>query len=165
MDEDIKKKIDQSIDNLKFIKDEIYLEKYEISLNRIKILNQIKKDFAKALLNKLPTIPIFFTTNKPFRVGNYKIITNDMRYSLDNFFFSFDIPNKEEYWDLLANFEPEKWYELPDDTLGKVYTTPEMEYLIFTKGDFPEFKNGDWVVQNSHFQPYFQELCNLKKYL
>ena len=141
--------LDGVISEIKKIKDDILEENYEITLDREKL----EKKYIKANIfhinfgHKEPNIEILFGSNsKKLKIGNYIFFTKDKYTKNDfyDFYFSVILPNTKETWELLANFDVNKWYTIPDDTEVKVYTTSRV--LTFTKGDIVNFEQTHWML-------------------
>ena len=172
--QEINKNIDTVLEALGKIKDSLDHEYVLVSLDRKTFSTKIEKNdymlnvFKEARKNNNTTVRLFIGTDDPLNIKGYKFETNDKYNTSDfyKFYFSIDVPITEESIKFFLDFDSSFVNNLPDDTLVKVYTTTEMNYLTLTKGDFEDYKNLNWNTRNHTgiIKPYFECKDILKKY-
>ena len=171
---ELNKNIDTVLEALGKIKDFLDSEYVLVSLDRKKFSSKIDENdymlnvFKEARKNNNTTVRLFIGTDDPLNIKGYKFETNDKYNTSDfyKFYFSIDVPITEESIKFFLDFDSSFVNNLPDDTLVKVYTTTEMNYLTFTKSDFKDYKKLKWDLVNytGIVKPYFECKDILKKY-
>lgn len=155
-------KIDKIIKELKVIKHNFIKEKIKVSLDRDNLKKRYIQNNISFVKEKTRSdkFEVLFGTDDSFTVGNYEFYTEEKKTNanVNKFYFSFYLPNIEKYWDVISNYSPTKWYNLPDDTELRVYTTSKL-YIIFQKKEFTNFKYHPWRICNnvdSLLVPHFE---------
>ena len=168
--EEINRDVDSVLKSLRRIQNTLKKECVFISLDREKFKDKseyMMNVFKESIRNNSKTVRIFFGSDE-FKIKGKYFKTNDkvISYYQKNFYYSMDVPITEESEQFFRSFDSSFVNNLPNDTKVRLYTTPEMNYLTFTKGDLIDYKGMNWELMNrlNIIQPYFKCKETIKNY-